>query len=108
MIVLRHVLIPVLMVLMLPWGAFGSVAAPAGVTGVATDQAAGPDAAVAPGKRKCRSGVLPGSPCGPDLAVVPEGATSPASPADTLSPQHDDWRRAGQAQAPPTGPPRLS
>lgn len=108
MIALRHILMPLLLLLLLPWGTFANAPPSADTAGVATDQTVGHDAAVSPGKRKCRSGVLPGSPCGPDIGVLPDHAFLAGAPAGTLSRQHGAWRSAGHIRAPLTGPPRFS
>jgi hypothetical protein len=108
MFALRHSLILLLMVLLLPWGAFVAAAQSTGLTGVSVEDGADPVETVAPLKGKCRTGVLPGSSCGSvymdgSLVTVPV-LTSVAG----ISLRKEGVQLAGYGPAPPTGPPRLS
>ena len=111
---LRLLLLLLMLVAVLPWGAYvnGSArfaaTAPAAAAGDAlAPEARGERRVVLGAERPCRKGTLPGSPCGPDLGLLPFAAGFAGLGAGSLRPPSDGPDPAGLSRAPPTEPPRL-
>jgi hypothetical protein len=103
MIVLRTLTLALLVALLLPWGAY-SATMPGTQHVEASAESASDHAKSA--KRKCRTGLLPGAPCGPDVVEATGKAAEPAPLLGRI--RFTSVRRLSTTRAirPPTGPPR--
>lgn len=116
----RSLISLLLVLVMLPWGAYaGSHSASARVThivAITAAQAACTDdsAAIATTsphqeasvKRKCRITTLPGSPCGPDRVILAAALPFGAGPTGMPRLSFVDWIAPGPLLTPPRAPPR--
>lgn len=115
---MRQILTLMMVIIILPWGAYARAAdaaqrAPA-VTMVAAPtpsapylgQAEAPDQSWLAAPRNCRTATLPGFPCGADPATLPATERSfwPDLKAGFLAAA--DWNARGRADPPPREPPR--
>lgn len=110
MILLRTLLLSLLILTVMPWGAYVAkrgAPLPDAVSAVSAARADAP-AGIEAGSRKCRTATLPGSPCGPDMAphsgsasmVLPLAQRGGRGAKDPLVPTE-------RQDAPPERPPRL-
>jgi hypothetical protein len=112
MSVIRHIGILVLLVALLPWGAFGGarIAPWAQDKAVVTAEAAG-DVAGLPklqdirAIKQCRSGVLPGG-CGSDAGLLAAFRFDPPLVGDVAAPPEGPDLRRGIVPWPAADPPR--
>ncbi|RUS60028.1 hypothetical protein EGN72_12150 [Pseudorhodobacter sp. E13] len=109
---LRAALSVLLMVLILPWGAYGAGHAGSDLRtaqGAQTVAATISDAKGAEIKARsaCRIAVLPGSPCNPDPVLPPGLAPLTRSASASVAVPLSDWHSQGRSLAPPRAPPRL-
>jgi hypothetical protein len=113
----RSLLAILLMVLLLPWGAYASasaqgigdaflVAQPVLSTSTAMQKADPIRVAEATPPRHCRRASLPGSSCGSDLLAAPATALPPLGDGATTFAAPRGWQAKGHAPSPPRDPPR--
>ena len=126
--VIRLIFITILVLAVLPWGAYAArfglapahpaipaaaeaqirgAKAACGIVAVVTCHAAAQDAAVVVPPRRCHGPALPGAPCGPDAVLAQKQAT-PAVHRSLLPRLRDKFALPiGRALRPDLGPPRI-
>lgn len=104
MTVLRTLTLAFLAALLLPWGAYSATLPPTSQHAEASAEIASDHALSA--KRKCRTGLLPGTPCGPDLVEATGGLAGPVPPLEQVGFETVGRVSVTRAIRPPTGPPR--
>ncbi|SFD24146.1 hypothetical protein [Tropicimonas isoalkanivorans] len=116
---LHNIVILILVVCVLPWGAYaGALSAKATPKWAVATQHPSDDMAVIAAEagstlkaerppKACRKGMLPGSPCGPDLAIPITAARCARAPALRLLRPDPGCRRTGMAPPGQLDPPRL-
>jgi hypothetical protein len=115
---LRQMILALMLVVVVPWHAYGMAyaARPSGVVmpeAVAAVSLPGPHITTpaqtptyALAARKCRTAMLPGLSCIPDPAIHPAPPTSIPPPRNVRFLRSGGWTAADEAMEPPTGPPR--
>jgi hypothetical protein len=107
-----------MIVLMLPWGAYAGHAqsrlTPQNIYTIEQANTAPIRAAIqiqtpfkVSLKKKCRTATLPGSPCAPDRALLYATTTAFADPDPVVSISIENWHTSGQNTPPPRYPPRI-
>jgi hypothetical protein len=102
---LRTLTLALLVALLLPWGAYPS-AMPSGQQPEVVAEIPADGAIEA--KRKCRTGLLPGSSCAPDAVSGTRATPAHASAAGRIRFPPERASPATRTLNPPTGPPRLA
>lgn len=115
---LRHMILSLMLVILLPWHAHA-----AAIVARETAQAAAladigmppqrmhspePEPGLTLAPRKCRTATLPGMTCAPDPAIHPVNAAGIPPGAGAMFLTAGNWRAASATWEPPTGPPRLN
>ncbi|WP_156025970.1 hypothetical protein [Sulfitobacter sp. 20_GPM-1509m] len=111
MTVLRALLLALMVLVVMPWGAFSAVypalAQPAHASASDASQVSAVPASVERPRKRCRTATLPGSPCAQDIRLHDSVTlNAPARDAEVPVPQ-DRVLRSSVPKPPPQGPPRL-
>ncbi len=108
MTTVRTLLSALMMVLMLPWGAYAA-GIPAAVTPAAVAADKGPAVQVAPeasAKRKCHRTMPIGAPCGPDRVLPAPALAVPEGRSGAAVRPGGDWTAHDILRDPSRDPPR--
>ena len=118
MLTLRHMILSLLLVILLPWHAHAAAIAARETAQAAAMADIGmplqrmhspePEAGLTLPPRKCRTATLPGLSCAPDPAIHPVNGAGVPPGARSIFLTAGDWRAASAIGEPPTGPPRLN
>lgn len=104
---LRAMILTVLALAVMPWGAYAAgqrVAVAAQMQVMTKADSGGPNVSVS---RPCHGPALPGTPCHPDAALLPAGIEAPTGQHAIVVAIHDPLRPIGIVPAAIPDPPRL-